>query len=212
MPLLVFGFMSSLTPVDIFKETPFSQSDKIFSVIKLETIVLAFIYLIVGFAGYYKFGNELTAFDCGNILLNSEFSKSPILLCNFLIVFFVCVNGVTKFKPAKELITGMLRERSRDSKLWHYLVVIILHISITGITCLVISMRVPLHKFIIIIAGFTGPCVYFVYPFVAFHRTFYFDKRENIRRYIYYGMIYIGVFINISTIGSIFFSYSFDAL
>ena len=35
---MVFAFMSSITPVDIFKETPFSQSDKIYSVIKLETI------------------------------------------------------------------------------------------------------------------------------------------------------------------------------
>jgi len=202
--------MSSLTPVDIFKETPFSQSDRIFDVIKAESISLCCIYLIVGFAGYYKFGNELTAFDCGNILLNSEFSKSPILFCNFLIVLFVCLNGVIKFKPAKELITGMVRDRARDSKLWHSFVVFSLHVVITSLTCVIISQRIPLHKFLIVIAGITGPLVYFVFPFVAFHRVFYFEKREAQRRYFYYFMTYLGVLINITTIGSIFFSYSLE--
>ena len=203
----MFGFMSSLTPIDIFKETPFSQSNKILHVIKLEPIVLVLIYCIEGFAGYYKFGNELTAFDCGNILLNAEFSRSPILLCNFLIAIFVGINGVLKFRPTKELITGMVRDRARDSKLWHYFVIFTLHVVITTVTCIVVSQRVRLHEFFVVIAGFTAPSIAFVYPFIAFQRVFYFENREKSRRYFYYFLIYCGVFVNITTIGSILFGY-----
>ncbi len=207
LPLIVFGFMSSLTSIDILKETPFSHSNKIFHVIKLAPIVLGIVYCVIGLAGYFRFGNELTAFDCGNILLNAEFSRSPILLCNFLIAIFVGINGVLKFKPAKELITGMVRDSARDSKLWHYFVILTLHIAITTATCIVVSQRIRLHEFFAVIAGFTCPSICFVYPFVAFRRVFYFDQREKARRYCYNFLIYCGVFVNTTTIGAIVFNY-----
>jgi amino acid permease len=208
---MVYAFMNGLTPIDILRETPLGQSDKIFGVLKLGPVITILVYSVIGLAGYSRFGSELTAFDCGNILMNSELSRSPILLCNFLIVFFVCISIVLRFRPAKELITGIVRERARDSKLWHCIVVMLVHVGITAAACVVIRLRVPLHEFFTVLAGFTCPAVSFIYPLVAFQRVFYYDSREKTRRSCYYVLIYLGVFINVSTIGSILLGYFFGA-
>ena len=173
---------------------------------------MAFIYIIMGAAGYYKFGADLTTYNYDNILVNAAFSRSPLVLCNFLLVFFVCVNGVLKFKPAKDLITGILRENQRDSDIWHCLIITILHLSQTIMTCLIIYYRISVRNVLILVAGITGPAVYFVFPFLLFHKTFYYDKRFNKKRYFFYGLMVLAVFVNVITIGSLILDHVFYML
>ena len=200
----MFGYLSSLTSVDIYKEVPLSKGKKVCSVMKLHYLVLTLTYFIFGFAGYYRYGNDLSYYDSGVILMNPDFASSPSLFCNLLVVFYTLINEILNFKPQKNILTYVFRTRERDSAIWHYTSILMIHLVQTGLACLVVGSQMKIHQVVFFAFGLYTPFVKFVFPLIVFNKCFYLEDKYLARRRFYYGLMFLGIFINCLTVGNLF--------
>lgn len=170
-------------------------------ILRWDMFLLSIIYILVGVVPYTYFGSKLITFNYGNILLSYEFSRVPMIICNTLIVIFVFVNNILKFKPAKDVVTCILRETYRDSNLWNIIAITGLHILQTIVSCIMVKMKVQLNSVCTVIAILSAPMIYLIFPFIAFHMIFFYDKQQRARRLSYLLLLFLGLFINISAVG-----------
>ena len=172
--------------------------------IKIHYLVLFFVYLIFGIAGYSRYGNDLSYYDSGIILLNPEFSNSPYLYCNLLVVLFVMISQIVNFKPQKNILTFLFRKREEDGVIWHYTSILSLHCIQVFIACIIIYGGLKMHRFVLFAYGLFTPFVKYVFPLIVYNKCFYAEKKYMFRRGMYYLIMIVGFFINFLTVGNMF--------
>lgn len=201
---MVFGYLSSLTSVDIYKEIPLSKLKKICPMLKAHYAALTLAYFLFGFAGYYRYGNDLSYYESGIILLNSDFAAPPYLFCNFLVVTFVLINHILNFKPQKNILTYVFRRRERDSTIWHYSVISAMHVAQTALACAIVHWHWKIHQVVLVVYGVFTPFVRFVFPLIVFNKYFYSERKYGLRRKLFYVLMAAGFFVNFVTVGNLF--------
>lgn len=204
LPLAVFGYLSSISSVDILKEVPLSKVRYISIMLKVHYIALTLTYFVFGFAGYYRYGNDLSYYESGIILLNADFAAPPYLFCNFLVVTFIVINHILNFKPQKNILTFVFRRRERDSTIWHYSVIMLIHFIQTLVACFLINGHRKVHQMVLIVYGTVTPFVKFVFPLIVFNKYFFNEKKYRLRRRVYFLLIAVGLFVNFVTLGNVF--------
>jgi hypothetical protein len=172
--------------------------------LRLHYAFLTIAYFIFGFAGYYRYGNDLSYYESGIILLNSDFAAPPYLFCNFLVVLFVAINLILNFKPQKNILTYVFRKRERDSTLWHYSSILGLHLLETFLACLIVHGHRKIHQIVLMAYGVFTPFVKFVFPLIVFNKFFFTEKKFRFRRGMYFLLIAAGLFVNFVTVGNLF--------
>lgn len=172
--------------------------------LKFHSLILTLAYFVFGLAGYYRYGTDLSYYDSGSILLNPDFASPPYLFCNFLVVIFVLINGILNFKPQKNILTSIFRKRERDSDIWHYFIISMIHIVQTIIACMVVNSQIKIHQVVMWAYGMFTPFVKFVFPLILYNKCFFSEQKHQKRRKFYYILMFIGFFINFLTIGNLF--------
>lgn len=201
LPLIIFAFMSHHTLLDLASEIQRAKKHRVLYILRWDMFLLSLIVILIGIIPYTYFGSKLITFNYGNILLSYEFSRVPMIVCNSLIVIFVFVNNILKFKPAKDVVTCILRDSYRDSSLWNTIAITGLHLLQTITSCILVKMKIQLNSMCTVIAILSAPLIYLIFPFIAYHMVFYYDRLKTKRRIFYLLLAYIGLFINISVIG-----------
>lgn len=194
LPIIIFAMVSNHTLLDFVKEIHQEKWKKIKRSLNIQKFTMLIIYLTTGLICYLKMGQELISFNYGNILLSYEFNQKTVIFCNILIVIYVASNNMLKFKPAKDILTVILRENYRESLLWNVIVISLIQILQVFVTCLLIKFGIKLHCLFFLI-GILCPIFSYVFPFVAFYKVFYFDVRYYKRRIFYCGLLFLAVFM-----------------
>lgn len=195
--------MSHHTLLDIASEIQKTKKHKVMYILRWDMVLLFITYVLVGVIPYFYFGNKIVTFNYGNILLSYEFRRVPMIICNGMLAIFVFVNNILKFKPAKDVLTCILRESYRESDIWNFCIISLLHLAQTVASCLMVRVKVQLNTACAIISIFTLPLLYLIFPFIAYHMTFFYNEKKDLRRKFYLLLMFIGIFINVSAIGYI---------
>lgn len=196
--------MSHHTLLELHSEIRKAKKHKIKKILAWNTILLSLIYISVGVAPYLYFGEKIITFKYGNILLCYQFSKGPMIICNSLVIIFVIVNNILKFKPAKEIFTCLFRKNYRESRLWNVFCISLMHVVQTLIACVVVQFKIELDTICFVLAGLTVPLIALVFPFLAYYLVFYYDESVKKRRFVYLGFVFIGIFVQVSVGAYIF--------
>ena len=144
---------------------------------KVHYFFLVFVYALFGITGYIRYGGELSYSDSGLLILNQDFSTSPFLYCNLLVVIFIGIGLILNFKPQKNLLTLIFRKHDQDSVLWHYLAVFTMHVVQVFFACIIVSYNLKVHKMLIFFCGIFSPFIKFIFPLIAFNKCFYFERK-----------------------------------
>ncbi len=195
----MFSMISNHNIIDFVKEIYLDKSHKINHSVNYFSLILPLIYLLIGSVCYIKFGFEMNNKIYENVLFAFNFHDSNQIICNFLIVTFLSLNNILKYKPTKDICTLLLRKRYRDSKLWNALVITLVHILHFTFCWLLINNGNWIDTLITFV-GITGPISNFIFPLIAFHRIYYYDKRYDKMRYFNYVMLFTAIFLTISEI------------
>ena len=209
LPIIIFAMVSNHTLLDFVKEIHQEKWKKIKHSLNIQKFTMLGIYLTVGLICYLKMGQELISLNYGNILLSYEFNKKTIIFCNILIVIYIAFNNLLKFKPAKDILTVILRENYRESLLWNVICISLIQILQISLTCLLVHYGIKLHCIFFLI-GILCPIFSYVFPFIAFYKVFYFDVRYRRRRIFYCGLLFAAVFMLLCFFFNLIFNYFFN--
>lgn len=163
-------------------------------------MALLLMYLPMGIVPYLYFGDDIYNFGYGNILLSYEFAKTPIIVCNCLVTVFIVISNILKYKPAKEVLTCLLRKSYRDSGLWNGFIITCVHFLQTFVSCMVVSRKYTVYFVCYIISGLSAPIIIYIFPFLSYHMTFYFNQNYNHRRRLYLFFMFTGILFYVITI------------
>ena len=190
--------MSHHTLLELHSEIQSTKRHKIRSILRWNIVLLSILYISIGVIPYMYFGGQIITFKYGNILLCYQFSKLPMIVCNSLVIIFVLITNILKFKPAKEIFTCIFRETYRDSTMWNFFSITLIHIFQTIISCIIVQTRFELSLICFFISGLTVPLITIVFPFLFYYMSFYYETRVMKRRRVYLLFLFLGLFIQIS--------------
>lgn len=197
--------MSHHSLLELRAEIESTKKHKIRSILRWSLSILFLLYLLIGLIPYLYFGERLITFDYGNILLSYDFDKLPIIICNALVIIFVTIANILKFRPAKDIFTCMFRKTYRESTLWNAFSITMLQVLQTILSCLFVKMKISLSSVCYLISAFSVPLITIIFPFLAYHLTFYYDEKVSRRRVIYLLFMFIAIFIYISVLIDLIF-------
>lgn len=200
LPFIVFSFMSHHTLLDVSSEIQTTRKNKIIHILRWETFFLTIIYVLVGVVPYLHFGDEILKMKEGSNLLAYDFGCIPMIICNSLMILFLFISNILKFRPARDIVTCLLRDRYRESALWNAFSITALHILLIIISIFAIKLNIKLTLVCTLIGIICAPLISFILPFITYYKVFYSEQSKRNRVFFYLFLALLGIGIHVSPI------------
>lgn len=162
--LLLFGYMNQQTILDVYAELRCKRTETVTRVIKIQNIIISFVYITIALFGYLTFYNHKDVKDKNIFAFDLE-RNFFYMVVNLCVAFSVLLSNVGTFRPTKDLILSYCDSRLADiesrkrADLW---VMLVLQLGLIVASCMLEVYDMNFLNIIDFVSVFISPtlCIY----------------------------------------------------